>query len=70
MSLTNRIKALMKLTNTKQSDIAKNFNTSQANISKLIAHADTLRLSDIQKIVTVAGGKVELSIVLPDGTKL
>ena len=68
--LSNRIKALMQLTNTKQVDIAQNLKTTQAYISRLINNADIMRISDLKQIVECSGGTLEISIILPDGTKI
>ena len=68
--MKNKIKALMQLTNTTQIDLANKLGVSQSYISQLIALSERGRIEDIRKIVESAGGKLEVSIVLPDGTKI
>ena len=68
--MKNKIKALMQLTNTTQIDLANKLGVSQSYISHLIALSERGRIEDIRKIVESAGGKLEVSIVLPDGTKI
>ena len=68
--MKNKIKALMQLTNTRQIDIAKKLGISQVYVSQLIALGEKAKIVDIKNIVESAGGKLEVSIVLPDGTKI
>ena len=65
-----KIKALMLLTNTKQIDMADKLGTTQANISRIIAKGNAIRIDELYNLVDAAGGTVEISIVLPDGNKL
>ena len=68
--MTNKIKALMNLKNKYQIDIAKALGTTQSNISRLINSGDKMRIYELKELVSILGGTVEISIVLPDGTKL
>ena len=70
MFITNKIKAFMNLTGIKQIDIAKKLGTTQANISRIITKNTEISIEELSRIVEIAGGKIEVSIVLPDGTKL
>lgn len=70
MEVDKKIKALMLMTNTKQIDIADKLGTTQANVSRIIAKGNYMRIEEVLKLVETAGGTVEISIVLPDGTKL
>lgn len=68
--MTNKIKALMNLKNKYQIDIAKALGTTQSNVSRLINSGDKMRIYELKELVSILGGTVEISIVLPDGTKL
>ena len=68
--MTNKIKAAMSIQGVYQSDIAKALNITQANVSRVINLGDKIRISDLKQLVATFGGTVEVSIVLPDGTKL
>lgn len=70
MQVDKKIKALMLLTNTKQTDIANKLGTTQANISRIILKGNSMRIDELYDLVESAGGTVDISIVLPDGTKL
>ena len=68
--MTNKIKALMNLKNKYQIDIAKALGYTQGNVSRLINSGDKMRICELKELVSILGGTVEISIVLPDGTKL
>lgn len=68
--MTNKIKAVMNIQGKNQIDIAKALNTAQSNVSRIINMGDKIRICDLKKLVSILGGTVEISIVLPDGTKL
>ena len=70
MLITKKIKAFMNLTGIKQIDIAKKLGTTQANVSRIITKNTSISIDELSRIVDIAGGKIEVSIVLPDGTKL
>lgn len=70
MQVDKKIKALMLLTNTKQIDIADKLGTTQANISRIILKGNSMRINELYKLVEAAGGTIDISIILPDGTKL
>ena len=70
MQVDKKIKALMLLTNPKQIDMADKLRTTQANISRIIAKGNAIRIDELYNLVDAAGGTVEISIVLPDGNKL
>lgn len=69
MIVTNKIKALMQINNTKQADLAAKVGTTQANISRILKLGNSIRIKDLISIVNSAGATVEINIVLPDGTK-
>lgn len=69
MIVTNKIKALMQINNTKQADLAVKLGTTQANISRILKLGNSIRIKDLISIVNSAGATVEINIVLPDGTK-
>lgn len=68
--MTNKIKAAMSIQGVYQSDIAKALNVTQGNVSRVIKLGDKIRISELKQLVATFGGTVEVSIVLPDGTKL
>ena len=68
--MTNKIKAAMSIQGVYQTDIAKALNVTQGNVSRVINLGDRIRISELKELVSVLGGTVEVSIVLPDGTKL
>ncbi len=69
MIVTNKIKALMKINNITQTDLALKLGTTQANISRILKLENSIRIEDLLEIVNSAGATVEINIVLPDGTK-
>lgn len=69
MIITNKIKALMKINNITQNDLALKLDTTQANISRILKLGNSIRIEDLLEIVNSAGAAVEINIVLPDGTK-
>lgn len=68
--MTNKIKAAMNIQGANQIEIAKALNTAQSNVSRIINLGDKIRICDLKELVSVLGGTVEISIVLPNGTKL
>ena len=70
MQISNKIKALMLLTKTKQVDIAKKLKTTQANISRIITKDNSMSINELNKIVESVNAKVDIIITLSDGTKL
>lgn len=68
--MTNKIKAAMSIQGVYQSDIAKALNVTQGNVSRVIKLGDKIRISELKQLVATFGGTVEVSIVLPNGTKL
>lgn len=70
MLITKKIKAFMNLTGIKQIDIAKKLGTTQANVSRIITKNTAISIDELSRIVEIVGAKIEVSIILPDGTKL
>ncbi len=70
MVASDKIKAVMQLTNTTQLDIAKRLNMTQSNVSRMLKFGDSMRIDHYKQIVGAIGGTVEINIVLPDGTKI
>ncbi len=68
--MINKIKAVMSMTGTTQLKLAKALSTTQANISRIVNLGDKIRICELKELVSVCGGTVEVSIVLPNGTKL
>ena len=68
--MTKKIKALMTIQGVNQIDIATKLNTTQGNVSRILNLGDKIRLNELKELVSLLGGTLEISIVLPDGTKL
>ncbi len=68
--MTNKIKAAMSIQGVYQIDIAEALNTTQGNVSRIINLGDKIKICDLKEIVSAIGGTVNVSIVLPNGTKL
>lgn len=68
--MTNKIKAAMSIAGITQIELAKALNTTQANVSRLVNLGDKIRISELKELIALLGGTVEVSIVLPSGTKL
>ena len=68
--MIDKIKALMLLTKTKQIDIAKKLGTTQANISRIINKDTDMSIKELNDIVAASNGRLEIVIILPDGTRI
>ena len=68
--MIDKIKALMLLTKTKQIDIAKKLGTTQANISRIINKDTDMSIKELNDIVSSSNGILEITIILPDGTRI
>lgn len=68
--MTKKIKALMTIQGVNQIDIANKWNMTQGNVSRILNLGDKIRINELKKFVSLLGGTLEISIVLPDGTKL
>ena len=69
MKIQEKIKVLMKQTNTTQVDIAKKLGVTQVNVSKKL-NCKSIKVHDFISMVNTCGGTVEINIVLPDGNKI
>lgn len=69
MDLKTKIKTLMTITGTTQTDIAKKLGKLQQFISTKINNIDSLRVTELENIVNAMGCTVTITFSLPDGTK-
>lgn len=69
MKIQDKIRIVMKQTNTTQVDMAKKLGVSQVNISKKL-NCKSIKVYDFISMIEACGGTVEINIVLPDGTKI
>ncbi len=69
MAAAIRLAELRKQQNLTQKQMAERIHTSQANISKLESRAD-VHLSTLRQYVHALGGKLDVQVVMPDGTRL
>jgi transcriptional regulator with XRE-family HTH domain len=69
MAAAIRLAELRKQQNLTQKQMAERIHTSQANISKLESRAD-VHLSTLRQYVHALGGKLDVQVVMPDGSRL
>ena len=69
MKLTEKIKIAMIKTNTTQVTLAERTGQTQGNLANKFAR-DNFKLSDFENLVEALGCKLEINIVMPDGTKI
>ena len=69
MAAAIRLAELRKQQNLTQKQMAERIHTSQANISKLESRAD-VHLSTLRQYVHALGGKLDVQVVMPVGTRL
>ena len=69
MDLKTKIKTLMTITRTTQTDLANKLGKLQQFISTKLNNIDTLRVTELEDIVNAMGCTVTITFSLPDGTK-
>ena len=69
MNLTEKIKIAMIKQGINQTKLAELSGQTQKNLSNKMAR-DNFKLSEFEKLVESLGCKLEINIVLPDGTKI
>lgn len=69
MNLTEKLKIAMIKQGVNQSRLAEASGQTQKNLSNKMSR-DNYKLSEYENLVTSLGCKLEINIVLPDGTKI
>ena len=69
MNLTEKLKIAMLKQNVTQTHLAELTEQTRKNLSNKMSR-DNFKLSEYKKLVDALGCELEISIILPDGTKI